>query len=65
MISTLKEYFKISCKIYYKILNYFIIINKSNTFNMIKHFKLNVYMKRKRFDSFSQLEIAFSRISLI
>ncbi len=65
MISTLKEYFKISYKIYYKILNHFTAINKSSTFNMIKHFKINAYRKRKRFNSFSQLEIAFSRVSLI
>ncbi len=39
MILTLKENFKISYKIYYKILNHFIIINKFNTFNIIKHFK--------------------------
>ncbi len=65
MILTLKEYFKILCKIYYKILNHFTAINESSTFNMIKHFKLNAYMKRKRFDSLSQLEIAFSRVSLI
>ncbi len=65
MISTLKEYFKISCKIYHKILNYSTAINESSTFNMIKHFKINVYRKRKRFDFLSQLEIAFSRVSLI
>ncbi len=65
MISTLKEYFKISCKICYKILNHFTAINESSTINMIKHFKINVYRKRKRFDSLSQLEITFSRISLI
>ncbi len=65
MISTLKEYFKISCKIYYKILNHFTAINEFSIINMIKHFKINVYRERKRFDSFSQLEIAFSRVSLI
>ncbi len=65
MILTLKEYFKISCKIYYKILNHSIAINESSTFNMIKHCKINVYKKRKRFNSLSQLEIAFSRVSLI
>ncbi len=65
MILTLKEYFKISCKIYYKILNYFIIINEFNTFNIIKHFKINAYRERKRLNSLSQLEIAFNRISLI
>jgi len=46
MISTLKEYLKISCKIYYKILNHFTAINKFSTFNIIKHLKLNAYMKR-------------------
>jgi len=65
MISTLKEYFKISCKICHKILNYFTVINEFNTFNMIKHFKINIYRERKRFDSLSQLEITFSRISSI
>ncbi len=65
MISTLKEYSKISCKICHKILDYFIAISESSTFNIIKHFKLNAYMKRKRLDSLSQLEIAFSRVSSI
>ncbi len=65
MISTLKEYFKISCKICYKILNYLIIINKFNIINIIKHFKINACRERKRLDSLSQLEIAFSRVSLI
>ncbi len=65
MISTLKEYFKILCKIYYKILNHFTIINKSSTFNMIKHFKINAYRERKRLDFLSQLEIAFNRVNLI
>ena len=65
MILTLKEYFKISCKICYKILNYSTAINEFNTFNMIKHFKLNVYIKRKRFNFLSQLEIAFNYVSLI
>ncbi len=65
MILILKEYFKILCKIYYKILNHFIIINKFSTFNIIKHFKLNAYMKRKRVNFLSQLEITFNRISLI
>jgi len=53
MILTLKEYFKISCKICYKILNHFTAINEFNIINMIKHFKINVYRKRKRFDSLS------------
>ncbi len=53
MILTLKEYFKISCKIYLKILNYFTVINKFNTFNIIKHFKINIYRKRKRFNFLS------------
>ncbi len=65
MILILKEYFKILCKICYKILNHFIIINESSTFNMIKHFKINAYRKRKRFDSLSQLKITFNRVSLI
>ncbi len=65
MISTLKEYFKILCKIYYKILDHFIAINESSIINMIKHFKTNAYRERKRFDSLSQLEITFSRVSLI
>ncbi len=65
MILTLKEYFKSSCKIYYKILNHFIIINKFNTFNTIKHFKINACRERKRLDFSSQLEIAFNRVSLI
>ncbi len=65
MISTLKEYFKISCKVYYKILNYFTAINESSIINMIKHFKINAYRERKRFNSLSQLEIAFNRVSLI
>jgi len=47
MILTLKEYFKISYKIYYKILNHFTIINKFNIINIIKHFKINVYRERK------------------
>ncbi len=45
MILILKEYFKISCKVYYKILNHFTAINKSSTFNMIKHFKINACLK--------------------
>ncbi len=53
MISILKEYFKILCKIYYKILNHFIIINEFSTFNIIKYFKINAYMKRKRHDFLS------------
>ncbi len=65
MISTLKEYFKISCKIYYKILDHFTAINESSIINMIKHLKINAYRKRKRLDSLSQLEITFSRVSLI
>ncbi len=65
MILIFKEYFKISCKIYYKILNYFIIINESSTFNIIKHLKINACMKRKRLNSFLQLEITFNRVSLI
>ncbi len=65
MISTLKEYFKISCKIYYKILNHFTAINEFSIINMIKHFKINAYRKRKRFNFLSQLEIAFSRVSSI
>ncbi len=65
MILTLKEYFKISCKIYYKILNHFTAINKFNKFNIIKHFKINTYRERKRFDFVSQLEIAFNYVSLI
>ena len=65
MISTLKEYFKILCKIYYKILNHFITINKFNIFNIIKHFKINACIKRKRLDFLSQLEIAFNRVNLI
>ncbi len=65
MISILKEYFKILCKIYYKILNHFIIINEFNTFNIIKYFKINAYRERKRLNSLSQLEITFNRISLI
>ncbi len=64
-ILILKEYFKISCKIYYKILNYITFINEFNIFNIIKHFKINVYKERKRFNCFSQLEIAFSRVNLI
>ncbi len=50
MILTLKEYFKISCKICYKILNHFTDINESSIINMIKHFKINAYRKRKRFN---------------
>ncbi len=65
MILTLKEYFKISCKICYKILNYSTAINEFNTFNMIKHFKINVYKEWKRFNSLSQLKIAFNHVSLI
>ncbi len=53
MIFTLKEYFKILCKICYKILNHFITINEFNTFNMIKHFKINVYKEWKRLNSLS------------
>ncbi len=53
MILTLKEYFKISCKIYYKTLNHFIIINEFSIINIIKHFKINVYKKRKRFNFLS------------
>jgi len=53
MISTLKEYFKILCKICYKILNHFIIINEFSITNIIKHFKINVYRKRKRLDFLS------------
>ncbi len=65
MILTLKEYFKISCKIYYKILNHFTAINEFNTFNIIKYFKTNAYKERKRFNSLSQLKIAFNHVSLI
>ncbi len=53
MILTLKEYFKISCKIYYKILNHFTAINEFNTFDIIKHFKINAYKERKRLDFLS------------
>jgi len=65
MILTLKEYFKILCKICYKILNHFTAINEFSIINIIKHFKINVYRKRKRFDSLSQLEITFSRVNSI
>ncbi len=65
MILILKEYFKISCKIYYKILNHFTIINEFNTFNIIKRFKINAYKERKRLNFLSQLKITFNRISLI
>ncbi len=65
MILTLKEYFKILSKIYYKILNHFIIINEFSIINIIKYFKINVYRKRKRFNFLSQLEITFNRVSLI
>jgi len=65
MISTLKEYFKISCKICHKILDHFTAINESSTINMIKHLKTNACRERKRLDSLSQLEIAFSRVSSI
>ncbi len=65
MILILKEYFKISCKIYYKILDHFTTINEFNTFNIIKHFKINACREQKRLNSLSQLEIAFNRVSLI
>ena len=42
MISTLKEYSKISCKSCFKILDHFTAIDESSMINIIKHFKTNV-----------------------
>ncbi len=65
MISTLKEYSKISCKNCFKILDHSTAIDESSTINMIKHLKTNACMKRKQLNSLSQLEIDFSRVSSI
>ncbi len=65
MASTLEEYSKIICKNCLKILDYSIIISDSNTINMLKHRKTIACKKRKRFNSLSQLELAFDRISSI
>ncbi len=68
MISTLKEYSKISCKNCLKILDYSTAIDESSTINMIKHLKTNACMKRfkwKRLNSLSQMKISFSHVSSI
>ncbi len=65
MISTLKEYSKISCKNCLKILDYSTTIDESSTFNMIKHLKSNACQKWKRLNSLSQLKISFDHVSSI
>ncbi len=68
MISTLKEYSKISCKNCLKILDHSTAIDESSTINMIKHLKTNACIKRfkwKRLNSFSQMKISFSHVSSI
>ncbi len=68
MISTLKEYSKISCKNCLKILDHSTAIDESSTINMIKHLKTNACMKRfkwKRLNSLSQMKIFFSHVSSI
>ncbi len=65
MISTLKEYSKISCKNCLKILDHSTTIDESSTFNMIKHLKSNACQKRKWFNSLSQLKISFDHVSSI
>ena len=45
MISTLKEYSKISCKNCLKILDHSTAIDESSMINMIKHLKTNACMK--------------------
>ncbi len=65
MISTLKEYSKISYKNCLKILDHSTTIDESSTINIIKHLKSNACQKRKRLNSLSQLEISFDRVSSI
>ncbi len=65
MISTLEEYSKIACKNCLKTLNHSTTIDESSTINIIKHLKIVACKKRKRFNSFSQLELAFNRINSI
>ncbi len=63
MISTLKEYSKISCKNCLKILDHSTTIDESSTINMIKHLKTNACMKRfkwKQLNSLSQMKISFN-----
>ncbi len=68
MISTLKEYSKISCKNFLKILNHSTAIDESSTINLIKHLKINACMKWfkwKWLNFLSQMKISFSCVSLI
>jgi hypothetical protein len=65
IILTLKEYSKIACKNCLKILDYSTIISNSSITNMLKHCKITTCKKRKQFNFFSQLKLAFNCVNLI